>query len=66
MIGAVAATGWIPDGAIDRDEHGFLLAGRDLTAGSRSKFENNCGRQPFAHETSMRGVLSRTTYVQAP
>ncbi len=57
MIGAVPKTHWLPD-VVDRDEAGFVIAGSDLSADSRARFaDQNGGRQPLAHETSMSGLF---------
>jgi thioredoxin reductase (NADPH) len=49
MIGARADTAWLP-GVLQRDAHGFLCTGRDLSAFSY-------GRPPFSLETNMAGVF---------
>jgi len=57
LIGAIPLTNWM-EGIIERDDHGFLLTGRDLKRSAVKEFENSCGRKPFDHETSMRGVFA--------
>ena len=53
MIGAEAHTDWL-EGAVDRDERGFILTGPDLAAGGRH------GRRarPMLLETSAPGVFA--------
>jgi len=57
LIGAVPLTGWMNDD-IERDKHGFVLTGRDLKRDAVKEFKDSCGRKPFDHETSMRGVFA--------
>lgn len=53
FIGALPGTEWL-EGAVDRDERGFLLTGPAACVGGRWPLE----RQPFSLETSMPGVLA--------
>lgn len=57
MIGAEPRTKWLPE-AIARDQYGFILTGTDLPQEARDRFEQECGRAPLSHETSMRGVFA--------
>jgi thioredoxin reductase (NADPH) len=53
LIGAEAATDWLPS-AIARDKHGFVLTGTDaMTAGNW-----NADREPFPLETSAPGIFA--------
>ena len=53
LIGAEAATGWLPS-EIARDEHGFILTGTDaIRAGQWT-----ADREPFALETSAPGIFA--------
>jgi thioredoxin reductase (NADPH) len=54
LIGAVPRTGWLPD-AIRRDEHGFVLSGRDLLERAREDWPLE--RDPYPLETSAPGVF---------
>ena len=53
LIGADAATGWLPS-EIARDEHGFVLTGADVTKAGQWKAD----REPFALETSAPGIFA--------
>lgn len=53
MIGADAATGWLPPD-VARDAHGFTLTGADASAAGAWPLE----RRPFALETSVPGVFA--------
>jgi thioredoxin reductase (NADPH) len=57
FIGAVPRTGWLPD-AIRRDEHGFILSGRDLIDGSDRPPGWSLDRDPYPLETSVPGVFA--------
>lgn len=57
LIGAIPLTNWM-DNLLERDSHGFLLTGRDLKQTAVKEFKDSCGRKPFDHETSMRGVFA--------
>ncbi|MGH3322646.1 MAG: FAD-dependent oxidoreductase [Streptosporangiaceae bacterium] len=56
FIGAAPRTEWL-DGAVERDERGFVLAGPDLTADGRRPPGWDLDRQPYHLETSMSGVF---------
>jgi thioredoxin reductase (NADPH) len=56
FIGAMPHTEWL-DGAIERDERGFILAGPDLLAAGRPKVWH-LERDPFLLETSVPGVFA--------
>ena len=53
LIGAEAATDWLPPG-ISRDQHGFVLTGTDATTAGRW----NADREPLALETSAPGIFA--------
>jgi thioredoxin reductase (NADPH) len=53
MIGADAATDWLP-AEIARDDHGFVVTGQDAAASPQWTLE----RRPFALETSAAGVFA--------
>jgi thioredoxin reductase (NADPH) len=55
LIGAVPRTAWLPD-AIRRDEHGFVLSGRDLLEQAREHWPLE--RDPYPLETSVPGVFA--------
>ena len=57
MIGAEPHTDWLPD-AIERDERGFLLTGRDLTRQKGAATGWPLERAPLLLETSMPGVFA--------
>jgi thioredoxin reductase (NADPH) len=57
LIGAEPHTDWLA-GAVQRDEHGFLLTGRDLLRDGRSPQAWPLGRPPLLLETSMPGVFA--------
>lgn len=56
LIGAVPGAQWIGS-RVRRDQHGFILAGRDLPARVRDEFGSRLDRVPFSHETSLPGVF---------
>ncbi|MFJ4909032.1 FAD-dependent oxidoreductase [Streptomyces sp. NPDC093249] len=56
FIGAAPLTGWL-DGTVLRDEHGFILAGPDLTPDGRPPGEWELDRPPYHLETSVPGVF---------
>jgi thioredoxin reductase (NADPH) len=56
FIGAEPRTAWL-DGVVDRDAHGFLLAGRDLVRDGKMPAGWNVDREPFLLETSVPGVF---------
>ncbi len=53
LIGAEAATDWLPS-EIARDEHGFVLTGPDAMTAGQWKPD----RDPFALETSAPGIFA--------
>ena len=57
FIGARPRTEWL-DGVVQRDEHGFLLAGPDLEASDGRPSGWDLPRRPFLLETSMPGVFA--------
>jgi thioredoxin reductase (NADPH) len=57
LIGAEPQTDWLPDG-IERDEHGFILTGRDLVRGGRPPEGWTLERSPLLLETSVPGVFA--------
>lgn len=56
LIGAKPKTSWLPE-AVALDDHKFVLAGRDLSDEIRERFEAECGRPPYAQETSVPGLF---------
>ncbi|MET7476065.1 FAD-dependent oxidoreductase [Streptomyces sp. NPDC005648] len=56
FIGAAPLTGWL-DGTVLRDEHGFILAGPDLTADGRPPASWELDRAPYHLETNVPGVF---------
>ncbi|GAB3149246.1 FAD-dependent oxidoreductase [Microbacterium neimengense] len=50
FIGAEPATSWL--GSLDRDDHGFLRTGTDVTVQSISRWQQ-LGREPLPFETSL-------------
>lgn len=56
LIGAIPKTKWLPE-QVARDDYGFVLAGGDLPPEVRDQFGDECGRQPYAHETSVPGLF---------
>ncbi|MCT4351834.1 FAD-dependent oxidoreductase [Streptomyces sp. Je 1-79] len=56
FIGAAPLTDWL-DGTVLRDEHGFILAGPDLTPDGRPPGEWELDRPPYHLETSVPGVF---------
>ena len=54
MIGATPHTGWLP-GDVLRDQHGFILTGRDLSDQDRTKTGHPV---PLPLETSVPGVFA--------
>jgi thioredoxin reductase (NADPH) len=55
MIGGEPHTAWLPD-EIERDEHGYVITGRDLTDWSGVRPDQD--REPLPLETSMPGVFA--------
>ncbi|MFI1167460.1 FAD-dependent oxidoreductase [Streptomyces sp. NPDC020801] len=56
FIGAAPLTDWL-DGTVLRDEHGFILAGPDLTADGRPPAGWELERPPYHLETNVPGVF---------
>ncbi|WP_432510447.1 NAD(P)/FAD-dependent oxidoreductase [Kineococcus sp. SYSU DK001] len=56
FIGAAPRTAWL-DGAVARDEHGFVLAGPDLVVDGERPARWRPARDPYHLETSMPGVF---------
>ena len=56
FIGAAPLTGWL-DGVLERDEHGFVLTGPDLTADGEAPEEWPLDRAPYHLEASVPGVF---------
>jgi thioredoxin reductase (NADPH) len=56
FIGAVPHTEWL-DGMLACDEHGFVLAGRDLVDRHPDLVRGPGGRDPYALESSVPGVF---------
>ena len=54
MIGATPHADWLPDNVL-RDQHGFILTGRDLTGADQAETGQPV---PLPLETSMRGVFA--------
>ena len=57
MIGAQPLTDWLP-GAMERDDHGFVVTGRDLLRTGRTPVSWPLDRPPFESETSIPGVFA--------
>lgn len=56
FIGAAPLTDWL-DGTVLRDEHGFILAGPDLTPDGRPCGQWELDRPPYHLETNIPGVF---------
>lgn len=56
FIGARPQTDWL-DGVVERDEHGFILAGADLTLEKRRPKGWSLDRDPFLLETNVPGIF---------
>jgi thioredoxin reductase (NADPH) len=56
FIGAEPRTDWL-DGVVERDGHGFVVAGPDLVTGGRRPAGWALDRDPFHLETSLPGVF---------
>ncbi|MEV6486438.1 FAD-dependent oxidoreductase [Streptomyces sp. NPDC051576] len=56
FIGAAPLTDWL-DGAVARDERGFILAGPDLTADGKPPADWELDRPPYHLETNIPGVF---------
>jgi thioredoxin reductase (NADPH) len=57
MIGAEPHTDWLGD-CVERDEHGFVLTGRDLSPPGAPTAGWPLERPPFLLETSLPGVFA--------
>jgi thioredoxin reductase (NADPH) len=58
LLGAEPRTEWMPD-AIERDHHGFLLTGEQISSSTRASATwAELGRPPASLETSVPGVLA--------
>jgi thioredoxin reductase (NADPH) len=58
FIGAQANTGWL-QGAVELDQRGFVLTGRDLDPSARNgDLWRRCSRKPYLLETSLPGVFA--------
>ena len=57
MIGAEPHTDWL-DGAVARDEQGYVLTGSDLLDSGELEFFGPLGRAPLLLETSIPGVFA--------
>src|SRR5204863_7650983 len=57
LIGAEPGTDWLA-GAVERDEHGYLLTGRDLISNNESAAAWPLARPPLLLETSLPGVFA--------
>jgi thioredoxin reductase (NADPH) len=56
FIGAMPHTDWL-EGVVERDEHGFLLSGPDLTKGGRRPVGWRQEREPYLLESSVPGIF---------
>ena len=56
FIGAEPRTAWL-EGVVERDAHGFLLAGSDLVRDGKLPAGWNVDRQPFLLEASVPGIF---------
>ena len=56
FIGAAPLTSWL-DGVLERDEHGFVLTGPDLSADGEPPAEWPLDRAPYHLEASVPGVF---------
>jgi thioredoxin reductase (NADPH) len=56
FIGAAPLTSWL-DGVLERDDHGFVLTGPDLTADGEAPEEWPLDRAPYHLEASVPGVF---------
>jgi thioredoxin reductase (NADPH) len=55
LVGADPRTGWL-SGVVWRDEHGYVITGRDLDETALRGWP--AGRPPLPHETSLPGVFA--------
>ncbi len=65
FIGAAPLTDWL-DGTVLRDEHGFILAGPDLTADGSPPGEWGLDRAPYHLETNVPACSWRVTPARSP
>jgi thioredoxin reductase (NADPH) len=56
FIGALPHTDWLA-GVLARDDHGFIVSGRDLGLGGRRPADWPLDRDPYPLETNVPGVL---------
>ena len=56
FIGAIPQTDWLA-GVIERDDHGFLLAGRDLVRNPATRKKWPLEREPWLMESSVPGIF---------
>ncbi|HEY9748722.1 MAG TPA: NAD(P)/FAD-dependent oxidoreductase, partial [Allocoleopsis sp.] len=57
FIGAMPKTDWL-NGAVERDERGFILTGPDLVRDGKPPKGWNLDRSPFLLETSVPGIFA--------
>ncbi len=57
LIGARPRSGWLPD-AVERDEHGYVLTGRDLARAGAGPAGGALERPPLLAETSLPGLFA--------
>jgi thioredoxin reductase (NADPH) len=56
FIGAIPRTDWL-EGVVERDDHGFLLAGRDLVRNPETRKKWPLEREPWLMESSVPGIF---------
>jgi thioredoxin reductase (NADPH) len=57
LIGAMPRTDWL-DGVVERDEHGFILSGKDLMRDGKPPRGWNLDREPGLLETNVPGIFA--------
>ncbi|HEY0048955.1 MAG TPA: FAD-dependent oxidoreductase, partial [Pyrinomonadaceae bacterium] len=57
LIGAMPRTNWL-DGVVERDEHGFILSGKDLMRDGKPPRGWNLDREPGLLETNVPGIFA--------
>ncbi|HEX9960398.1 MAG TPA: FAD-dependent oxidoreductase, partial [Pyrinomonadaceae bacterium] len=57
LIGAMPRTDWL-DGVVERDEHGFILSGKDLIRDGKPPRGWNLDREPGLLETNVPGIFA--------
>lgn len=57
LIGAMPRTDWL-DGVVERDEHGFILSGKDLMRDGKLPRGWNLDREPGLLETNVPGIFA--------